>query len=363
MHRKPIFVSRRVFVGLAAVLAILPLSYVPLSGQASRPAGQTANTQSTRKWTPPRTPWGDPDLQGSFTNLSEDGTPLERPDQFAGRKLEDIKGEELAAIKRQVQQRTVTTFQGPLHAPEHWWQDDLNLVKGSQAWLIVDPPDGKVPPLTPEAKERAAARAQARRPANALPASWEDLTLYDRCITRGLPGSMMPAIYGNSYQIVQAPGIVTIRYEMVHEARVIPIASATHPGSPHVSQAIRSYMGDARGHWESSAQPDRGVVRAQEADTLVVETTNFRDETAYRGANAATLKLIERFTRIAPDKVKWSVTVDDPSTWTRPWTFAMPLTMDESQPVLEYGCHEGNYGLRNILSAARAAEQKAAEGR
>src|SRR5258708_26714178 len=164
-----------------------------------------AFAQTPKKYTPPRTPWGDPDLQGWFTNLSEEGTPLESPDQFAGRKLEDIKGEELAAIKRQVQQRTITNFQGPLHAPEHWWQDDLNLVKGSQAWLVVDPPDGKIPPLTPQAKERAAARQATRRNSGRGPAdSWEDLSLYDRCITRGLPGSMMPATYGNSIQIVQA---------------------------------------------------------------------------------------------------------------------------------------------------------------
>jgi hypothetical protein len=305
-------------------------------------ASVAASAQS-KKWTAPKTPWGDPDLQGWFSNLSEDGTPLERPDQFAGRKLEDVKGEELAAVKREVQARTVKIFQGPLHAPEHWWQDDLNLVKGSQAWFVVDPPDGKIPALTPAAKERAAARAEARKNSGRGPAdSWTDLTLYDRCITRGLPGSMMPVIYGNSYQILQAPGYVTIRYEMVHETRVIPL-----DGSPHVGANIRSYMGDPRGHWEG--------------DTLVVETTNFRDETAYRGANAATLRLIERFTRIAPDRVRWAVTVDDPETWARPWTFAMPLTMDPKQPVLEYSCHEGNYGLRNILSAARAAEKDAAK--
>ena len=263
--------------------------------------------------------------------------PLERPAQFEGRRLEDIKGEELAAIKQQVQQRTITNFKGPLHAPEHWWQDDLNLVKGSQAWLIVDPPDGKIPPLTPQAKERTAARPPRRN--NARPASWEDLTLYDRCITRGLPGSMMPAIYGNSYQIVQVPGFVAIRYEMVHETRVIPL-----DGRPHLAPGMRSYMGDPRGHWEGN--------------TLVVETTNFRDETAYRNANAKSLRLIERFTRVAPNKVRWAVTVDDPETWTKPWTFAMPLTMDDTQPVLEYGCHEGNYGLANILAVARAADEK-----
>jgi len=324
-------VSRRyfaLFIALSIATAV--------SAQTAKPA-----TAPVKKWTPPRTAWGDPDLQGWFTNLQEDGTPLERPDQFAGRSLDDIKGEELAAIKRDTQKRTITTFQGPLHAPENWWQNDLHLEKGSQAWFVVDPPDGKIPPLTQDAKDRAAARAAARRASGRGPAdSWEDLTLYDRCITRGLPGSMMPVIYGNSYQILQSPGFVSIRYEMVHETRLIPL-----DGRPHAGSEIRSYMGDPRGHWEG--------------DTLVVETTNFRDDGAYRNANGATLRLIERFTRIAPDKVRWSVTVDDPKTWTKPWTFSMPLTMDDSQPVLEYSCHEGNYGLQNILKAARSEERKA----
>jgi hypothetical protein len=293
----------------------------------------------TRKYVPPRTPWGDPDIQGSFDNTSENGTPLERPEIFEGRKLEDIKGEELLKIKRDAQKRTVENFSGPLHAPEGWWQPDLNMVKGSQAWLVVDPPNGKIPPLTPEATQRAAARAAARRASGRGPAdSWEDRSLYDRCITRGLPGSMMPAIYGNSYQIVQAPGYVTIIYEMIHETRVIPLNN-----TPHAAANIRSYMGDARGHWDG--------------DTLVVETTNFKEESIYRNANPATLKLTERFTRTGPDAVKWSVTIDDPSTWTKPWTFSMPLLQDRSGAlVLEYACHEGNLGLMNILSAARAEE-------
>ena len=147
----------------------------------------------------------------------------------------------------------------------------------------------------------------------------------------------MPAVYGNSYRIVQGPGYVAIQYEMIHETRVIPL-----DGRPHIGPAIRQYMGDARGRWEG--------------DSLVVETTNFREETTYRGANPETMRLIERFTRVAPDKVKWAVTIDDPQTWTRPWTFALPLTKDDSEPMFEYGCHEGNYGMHNILSGARAED-------
>src|SRR6186713_1811352 len=320
----------RLFLGsVLAVAVAAALATSPLLGQAQK------------AYTAPRTAWGHPDMQGWFSNLSENGTPLEKPAQFAGRNLEDITGEELRAIKQAAQNRTIESFAGPLHAPEDWWQKDLNMVKGSQAWLIVDPPDGKIPPTTPEARARAAARNEARRsrgPAD----SWEDRSLYDRCITRGLPGSMMPVIYGNSYQILQTKEYVAIRYEMIHETRIIPL-----DGSPHASMKIRSYMGDPRGHWDG--------------DTLVVETTNFRDDAAYSNANAATLKLTERFTRVGPTTVKWAVTVDDPKTWTKPWTFAMPLTMDDTQPVLEYACHEGNLGLRNILSAARAEEKKAAD--
>jgi hypothetical protein len=150
---------------------------------------------------------------------------------------------------------------------------------------------------------------------------------------------MMPAIYGSSYQIVQAQGSVAIIYEMIHETRVIPL-----DGRSHVGKNIRNYMGDARGHWEGN--------------TLVVETTNFKDQIAYRGADGATLRLVERFRPVGPHIVEWSVTGDDPATWTRPWTFAMNLTKkDASQRPFEYACHEGNYGLRNILSGARAEER------
>jgi hypothetical protein len=311
---------------VAGTLLLALVAAVPVAGQEGH-------------WTPPKTSWGEPDLQGTYTNTYENGTSFERPDEFAGRRLEDIKGEELASMRRAIQKRTIANFEGPIHAPDNWWQDNLFLERGSQAWLVVDPPDGRIPPLTPEAAERQAARAVAGRNNGRGPAdSHEDRSLYDRCISRGLPGSMLPAIYGNQYQIVQSPGYVAILYEMIHETRIIPIN-----GGPHLNGQIRAYMGDARGRWEGN--------------TLVVETTNFKGELAYRGANPGTLRLIERFTRISPDKVRWAVTVDDAQTWTRPWTFAMPLTRD-STPLPAYECHEGNYGLRNILSAARAEERR-----
>jgi hypothetical protein len=174
--------------------------------------------------------------------------------------------------------------------------------------------------------------------------SFEDRSLYDQCITRGVVGSMLPVIYGNSFQIVQTPGYVAIRYEMIHEARVIPL-----DGRAHVAPKVRNYMGDARGRFEGN--------------TLVVETTNFTDRTAIgvngNGTfNSESLKLVERFIPRSEKVVEWRVTVDDPATWTKQWTFALNLTKDASQQVFEYACHEGNYAMKNILSAARADERR-----
>ena len=300
--------------------------------------------QAPPGWTPPRTPWGDPDLQGNYTNLWEVGTPFERPDEFAGRRREDVTGEELARIRRAIQERTRTEqLAGEIGGTRWIWLDSHDHARGSVAWFVVDPPDGRIPPMTPEGQARQAARAAARKASGRGPAdSYTDRSLYDRCITRGVPGSMMPAIYGNSYDIVQAPGFVAIRYEMIHETRIIPL-----DGRAHLAPGLRSYMGDPRGRWEGG--------------TLVVETRNFRDETAFRGANPETFRLVERFTRVSPDKVEWAVTIDDPSTWTRPWTFSMPLTLDNGERLTPYECHEGNYAMRNILSAARAEEKAAAD--
>jgi hypothetical protein len=298
-------------------------------------------------FTPPRTPWGDPDLQGNYSNKYEQGTPFERPAEFEGRTLDDIKGNELAQLVKQRADEVLlnSPFTGgdPVAgnfggAPAFYDRFEAN--RGSRPWFVVDPADGRIPQMSPEGQKasasRAAARAAARKgrgPAD----SWTDRSLYDRCITRGLPGSMMPANYGNSYRIVQSPGYVAISYEMVHETRIIPL-----DGRPQVAPSIRQYMGEPRGRWEGN--------------TLVVETSRFKDDPVYRGSNPAALTLIERFTLTAPDKIEWSVTVDDPTTWPRPWTFAMPLTRNDSEAIFEYACHEGNLAMPHLLSAARKAE-------
>jgi hypothetical protein len=330
------------FGGALAVMAV-GLSVAggsAASAQTSATARKTA--AANKKWTPARTPWGDPDFQGTFSNGDEYTTPLERPDQFAGRRLEDIKGEELAAIRRSQLERVIDALPGGrVRGPDGWWVQNLNVKKGGQAWMGLDPPDGKIPPLTAEAQQRARAGARVRSSFAGGPFDGpEDLGLLDRCITRSVPGSMIPVMYGNTYDIVQTPGYVVITYEIIHEARVIPL-----DGRPHLGRAIRQHMGDARGHWDG--------------DALVVETTNFTPQAAYRGSNAASLRVIERFTRVAPDTIAWTATIDDPATWTRPWTLGLPLTADR-QPVMAFECHEGNYGMRNILSAARA-EDKATE--
>ena len=323
--------GRVVVVGFAIAIALASrgLAQITSARSSSRPS-------AAKSYTPPRTAWGDPDLQGTYANSNEYATPLERPARFAGRTLEDITDKELAQIREGAEQEAIAGLAPGPRGPDYWWLENLKLSKRAQAWSVVDPPDGRIPALTPAAKARGAGPARtsfAGGPFNG-PA---DLGMLERCISRGVPGSMIPVMYGNNYQIVQTPGFVVITYEIIHEARIIPL-----DGRPHVGAGVRSHMGDPRGHWEGN--------------TLVVETTNFTAVSAYRGANPATLKVIERFTRIAPDTIAWNATLDDPETWTRPWTIAMPLTLD-TQPLLPFECHEHNYGMANILRAARAAEK------
>jgi hypothetical protein len=304
-----------------------------------------ASAQSTTEASHPRTPWGDPDLQGYYTNKYEYGTPFERPADFAGKRVEDVSQRELAELMKKRQREALERAPFFGGDPEGKignsaeFRDIYEVTKGSRAWFVTDPPDGKIPPVVAEARARVQDAGRAGSFGSGPFNGPEDFSLWERCITRGLPGSMLPGGYGNSYQIVQSPGFVAIRYEMVHETRVIPLDTR-----PQLGQALRFDVGSARGHWEG--------------DTLVVETRNFKQRSAYRNANADVLRLVERFQRTAPDRVEWSVTVDDPSTWTKPWTFSMPLTRNEDEAVELYECHEGNHAIFNILNASRAAERE-----
>jgi hypothetical protein len=306
----------------------------------------TAQNETTAEFTMPRTSWGDPDLAGIYSNDDETGTPMERPDEFEGYTLATITPEKIAEIvaerdRRFKAQVDSEAWRNSISPPPHLIFDTFDR-KNKRPWLITDPEDGRIPARTAEAEARprtggVSTNQNPRGPFN----SYTDMGLYDRCITRGIPSSMMPAGYGSRYEIVQSPDTVAIRYEMIHEARVVPLDRR-----PHVASSVKQYLGDARGYWEG--------------DTLVVETTNFRAETAPQRASE-NVTMIERFKRTSPNTVEWTVTFDDASTWVRPWTFSMPLTqVDHTQRIYEYACHEGNLAMRNILSGARAAEGAAA---
>jgi hypothetical protein len=320
------------------LFASLVLAVLVVAGAAAQNA----------KYKTPRTAWGDPDIGGNYTNKYEQGTPFERPRELDGKTLDSIGPAELKQILAARQKNSIERApfnggdpEGRIGGPAEF-RDNEEILKGSSAWFVTDPADGHIPAQVPEAAARIRALPRngssfSNGPFN----SFTDFSLYDRCITRGFPGSMLPAIYGDSYQIVQGQGWVGIRYEMIHETRIIPL-----DGKPHPGKNIHLEMGDARGHWDG--------------DTLVVETTNFKARSAYRNADPDTLKLTERFTRVSPTRLDWKVTVEDAHTWTKPWTFAVPLTVNNEEPVYEYACHEGNYAVRNMLSATRA-EEKAAE--
>lgn len=310
-----------------------PLAIVLVALTAVTVAGQTGTTSSQ---TLPRTPWGDPDLQGVWSLATI--TPFERPSALAGKHVlteEEAAELEKTNLKSNNQDRrdgAGTDADVARAYNDFWWDRGTKVVPTRQTSLVIDPPDGRVPPLTPEGQERA--RARAARGYD----SWEDRSLWERCITRGLP--MIPGPYNNNYQILQTPGYVVIFHEMIHDARIIPI-----DGRPHVGQNIRQWFGDSRGRWEGA--------------TLIVDTTNFADKANYRGSTEG-LHLVERFTRIDADNVKYEFTIDDPTTFTKTWTAAIPMAKTDEQ-IYEYACHEGNYGMVNLLSGARVQEKAAEE--
>jgi hypothetical protein len=339
---------------LACFLPVL----IPLIAVA-QPAAKT--------YSPPRTPWGDPDLQGVWPGTDMVGTPLERPRNFGSRNV--LTDEEYAQRQARAlnqanvdSQETVnevtrcdpsrgglgntptTCSNGVSIGPPLYWDDRGK--PNRQASLVVDPPDGRIPELTAEAQRLQGDRAAARRArpcstaAGGCHDSWEDDSLWDRCITRGAVGSIVPNTYNQGNQIIQARGFVILRNEMIHESRIIPV-----DGRPHSAASIRTWMGDSRGHWEGN--------------TLVVETTNFNGRDVIAGTPVTDrVRLVERFTRTSPATLEYRLTVEDPRTWTKPWTILIPLKRDLNYTLYEYACHEGNHYMYNALTGARKAESK-----
>ncbi len=326
------------------VLAVMTVAYGVGPVEAQKPEARTGVTG-------PRTPWGDPDLQGTWTSEGELGIPFERSTQYGNRQL--LTDEEFVQRKSQAD-RLLQTDNAEFNVetadisnagqvgsatspPPHWLERGTPSRRTS---IVIDPPDGRVPPMQPGVRPVLALGSFSAGVYNGP----EELSMWDRCITRTMPGVTFPTVYNANTRLVQGPGYVAITYEMIHDTRIIPIGQ-----TPHIAPSIRQYFGDSRGRWEGN--------------TLVVDVTNFSPKNNYRGSGE-TLHLIERFTRVNATTMRYEVTIDDPATWTKPWTAALDMRT-QPQGLFEYACHEGNYGMRNMLSASRATEKaaQAAAGR
>jgi hypothetical protein len=333
-------------IGWVAVVLMLSVGVAATVAQESKPS-------SARQ---PRTPWGDPDLQGTWDYWTF--TPLERPAEYAGR--ETLTADEARDLAKKLHQGAVSDRQVAgdpgAYSQEVWTDRGFKLTALTQTSIIVDPRDGKIPPLTPEG----ARKAEAHKAAGGHPVRIrtggigtddpEDRGVAERCLLGFSTGPpMLPGGYNNNVQIIQSPGYVVILLEMNHDARIIPLGKG-----PHLPSDMRQWLGDSRGHWDGN--------------TLVVETTNFTDKTAsialtgFAVGSAENLKLTERFKRIDGDTLQYEFTVDDPSTFTRPFTGRLPMNLTDGL-IYEYACHEGNYGLINMLSGARLTERTAAAPR
>ena len=306
-----------------AITIVLLLVRMTIARNAKPTVASTAGPANT--WTSPRTVDGQPDLQGVWAN--NNATPLERPKRLGDRQF--LTEEELAGLHEFIQALSRIT-------DDHTtWLGNLDF--DNRTSLITDPPDGRIPPLTENAQARAEALAEeARRrgPAD----SHEDRPLTERCITFGMPDLL--AGYNSYFQIVQTPGYVAISAERIHDVRVIPL-----DGRPHLASTIRLWHGDSRGRWEGNS--------------LVVDTTNFSSKSRFR-ESSENLHVLERFTRTAPKILEYEITIEDPTTWTKPWTLMIPLKQTE-QRIYEYACHEGNGALKNVLAGARAQERAGAD--
>ena len=317
---------------------------IALAAGAALLAPTAVAEEAEEAWVLSRTPWGDPDLQGVWTN--ETITPFERPADHQGKTV--LSADEADQIEAGVARRRAasdgTSPPGSVGGYNQFWLDSgTEFLSSRQTSLVVDPPDGRVPTRPSAEAKRDYNRARQGD-------SYEHMSVWDRCISRGVPGSMFPAGYNNAYRILQTPRYVAILYEMIHDARIIPL-----DGSPHVSESVRLWMGDSRGRWEG--------------DTLVVEVRNFTDK-GWIASNSASrrikgipiseeLRVVERFRRVSDDTIQYEVVIEDPPNYTRSWTVSMPLTRDLDYDLYEYACHEGNKAVELILGGARALEKKA----
>ena len=334
----------------AIVLALVALASAVVSTQGQPASGAQA------PYSPPKTPWGDPDLQGIWPGTDSVGVPFERPEKFGTRLyLTDAELKEREQQAEKQQELDVLDFDlqkppaeivalgdvgGVTSPPPHWLERG---VPSRQSSLIVQPANGRMPAMTPEgaARQKTAGGTYVKQTGfnNA-----SELGPYDRCISRGVVGSMMPVVYNNGNEIVQAPGLVAFRNEMIHEVRIIPL-----DGRQQLPGDMKSYMGSSRGHFEGN--------------TLVVRTTNLNGKTGMQGNGmmlipSDSIVIEERFTPISATVLQYEVTIDDPKTWTAPWKVSFPLKRDQDYQMFEYACHEGNYAMRNTLSASRADEGK-----
>jgi len=346
-------------VALASASAVIAAQEPGIDAARTAASSALPIPQPAPGFVPPKTPWGDPDLQGFWPGVEMAGVPLQRPARFGTRNVltdeefaqraRDLEAEEASLVAEiDVFTADVTTqcaIRCPTSPQPHWQETGK---PSRQASLIIDPPDGRQPPLSAEgqarqAEQQAQARARRERLQGREADTYLDRSLYDRCITRGVLGSILPTIYNNGNEIVQAPGVVVIRNEMIHEARVVPL-----DGRPHLPGSLLSYFGDSRGHWEGN--------------TLVVVTRNLNGLTGIGGNGGGRtsdrITITERFTLLDQDTLQYTATIDDPGTWTRPWTLSFPWKREPVYGMFEYACHEGNYAMRNILSISRAAEQE-----
>lgn len=337
---------RRRVHGLAGVLAVA----LATGFAVALVAGQAPRSKGRGSWTAPKTAWGHPDLQGVWNNATS--VPLERPNGLDKAELDD---EEAASLEEETKRRRdAPPPAGDPGTYNAFWSDTGRGAVDKRTALIIDPPDGRIPPLTAKAQQRESDRAairQTRGPAD----SYVDRNRWERCLARGLP--MAPGPYNNSYRVLQTPDYVVIYMEMIHDTRFIPL-----DGRPH--GRIRTWLGDSRGHWEGNS--------------LVIETINFVNRLdgtgdilpSHRGAmfqhrgSGETLRMVERFTRVGPDTLDYQFTLDDPETYTKPWTalVSMALTSDPFDQPYEYACHEGNQGLPNILKGARTEDAAGRRG-